>query len=50
MDSRHVSTWIGTPADVVYRFAADPQTWSRWAAGLAEGGLRQTAEESLVEN
>lgn len=44
MESRHVSTWIEAAPDAVYTFAADPQTWAQWAAGLAEGGLRQTAE------
>ena len=43
MESRHVSVWIDAPPEVVYEFAADVQTWPRWAAGLAEGGLRQTA-------
>jgi hypothetical protein len=43
MESRHVSTWIEADPEAVYEFAADPQTWSKWAAGLAEGGLRQTA-------
>ncbi|VEG42159.1 Polyketide cyclase / dehydrase and lipid transport [Mycolicibacterium flavescens] len=42
MESRHVSTWIAAPPEAVYEFAADPQTWPRWAAGLAQGGLRQT--------
>jgi hypothetical protein len=43
MDSRHVSTWIEASPEVAYEFAADPQTWPRWAAGLAEGGVRQSA-------
>ncbi|GAT09500.1 SRPBCC family protein [Mycolicibacterium novocastrense] len=42
MESKHVSIWIAAPPETVYRFAADPQTWPRWAAGLAQGGLRQT--------
>jgi hypothetical protein len=42
MESRHVSVWIAAHPEAAYEFAADPQTWSRWAAGLAEGGLRQT--------
>ena len=44
MESRHVSIWIEAAPEVVYAFAADPQTWSQWAAGLAEGGLRQTVD------
>jgi hypothetical protein len=44
MESRHVSIWIEAAPEVVYNFAADPQTWAQWAAGLAEGGLRQTAD------
>lgn len=39
-----MSVWINALPEVVYEFAADPQTWPRWAAGLAEGGLRQTAD------
>src|SRR3954470_22246962 len=44
MESRHVSVWIEADAQTVYEFAADPQTWPKWAAGLAEGGLRQTVD------
>ncbi|KUI34040.1 polyketide cyclase [Mycobacterium sp. IS-1590] len=43
MESRHVSIWIAARPEAVYEFAADPQTWPRWAAGLAQGGLRQSA-------
>jgi hypothetical protein len=42
--SRHVSVWIDVAPEVVYAFASDPHTWPQWAAGLAEGGLRQTAD------
>lgn len=42
MESRHVGIWIAAAPQAVYEFAADPQTWPRWAAGLAEGGLRQS--------
>lgn len=48
MESRHVSIWINGTPEAVYEFAADPRTWPRWAAGLAEGGLRQTAQGWLV--
>jgi len=50
MESRHVSIWIDAPPEVVYEFAADPQTWPRWAAGLAEGGLRQTADGWVADS
>ena len=42
--SRHVSVWIEAAAEAVYEFAADPHNMSQWASGLAEGGLRQTAD------
>ena len=44
MESRHVSVWIEAAPEVVYAFASDPHGWRQWAAGLAEGGLRQTAD------
>ena len=50
MESRHVSTWIEATAETVYEFAADPQTWPEWAAGLAEGGLRQTADGWVADS
>ncbi|OBI84292.1 SRPBCC family protein [Mycobacterium sp. E740] len=50
MESRHVTTWINAAPETVYAFAADPQTWPRWAAGLAEGGLRQTAEGWVADS
>ncbi|MGE2713838.1 SRPBCC family protein [Mycolicibacterium litorale] len=39
--SRHISVWIAAAPDAVYDLASDPQTWPRWAAGLAQGGLRR---------
>jgi hypothetical protein len=48
--SRHVSVWIDAAPEAVYGFAADPHTWRRWAAGLAEGGLRQTAEGWVADS
>lgn len=48
MESRHVSIWINGTPEAVYEFAADPRTWPRWAAGLAEGGIRQTAQGWLA--
>jgi hypothetical protein len=50
MESRHVSIWIEADPAVVYEFAANPQTWAKWAAGLAEGGLRQTAEGWVADS
>ncbi len=50
MESRHVSIWIEAAPEAVYEFAADPQTWPRWAAGLAEGGLRQTADGWVADS
>jgi hypothetical protein len=50
MESRHVSTWINAAPDVVYEFASDPHQWPRWAAGLAAGGLRQTADGWVADS
>lgn len=50
MESRHVSIWIDVAPEVVYEFAADPQTWPQWAAGLAEGGLRQDADGWVADS
>jgi hypothetical protein len=50
MESRHVSIWIETDPEAVYEFAADPQAWPKWAAGLAEGGLRQTADGWVADS
>lgn len=50
MESRHISVWITAAPEAVYEFAADPQTWPRWAAGLAEGGLRQTAQGWVADS
>ncbi|AGB23261.1 Polyketide cyclase / dehydrase and lipid transport [Mycobacterium sp. JS623] len=50
MESRHVSIWIEAAPEAVYEFAADPQTWPRWAAGLAAGELRQTAEGWVADS
>ena len=44
MESRHVSIWIEAAPEAVYAFTSDPQTWPTWAAGLAQGALRQTAD------
>ena len=50
MESRHVSVWIDAHAEDVYQFAADPHTWPRWAAGLAQGGLRQTSDGWVADS
>jgi hypothetical protein len=50
MESRHVSIWIETDPEAVYEYAADPQTWPKWGAGLAEGGLRQTADGWVADS
>ena len=50
MESRHVSIWIEAAPEAVYEFAVDPHTWPRWAAGLAEGGLRQTADGWVADS
>lgn len=50
MESRHVSIWIDVAPDVVYEFAADPQTWPQWAAGLAAGELRQSPEGWVADS
>ncbi|MDT5018878.1 MAG: hypothetical protein QOD39_5038 [Mycobacterium sp.] len=50
MESRHVSIWIEATSQKVYEFAADPQTWPQWAAGLAEGGLRETADGWVADS
>jgi hypothetical protein len=50
MESRHVSIWIDVPPEAVYAYAADPQTWPQWAAGLAEGGLRQSADGWVADS
>jgi hypothetical protein len=50
MESRHVSVWIDAAPEVVYEFAADPQTWPQWAAGLAESGLRQSADGWVADS
>jgi hypothetical protein len=50
MESRHVSIWIEAAPEAVYEFAADPQTWPKWAAGLAAGELRQTADGWVADS
>ena len=50
MTSRHVSVWVEAAPDVVYAIAADPEQLPRWASGLAEGALRQTADGWVADS
>ena len=50
MTSRHVSVWVDVAPEVVYAIAADPQQLPRWASGLAEGALRQTADGWVADS
>jgi hypothetical protein len=48
--SRHISVWIEVPPDAVYAFASEPAEMGRWAAGLADGGLRQEADGWVADS
>jgi hypothetical protein len=50
MESRHVSIWIEAAPEAVYEYAADPKTWPQWAAGLAAGELRKTADGWVADS
>ena len=50
MTSRHVSVWVEAAPDVVYAIAADLHQLPRWASGLAEGALRQTAQGWVADS
>ncbi|MFY9922206.1 MAG: SRPBCC family protein [Mycobacterium sp.] len=50
MTSRHVGVWVDVAPDVVYAIAADPHQLPRWASGLAEGALRQTADGWVADS
>lgn len=39
-DSRHVSIWIGTSPAEAYAYISDPTNLTQWAAGLANGEVR----------
>lgn len=43
--SRHLSTVVAAPADVVYAVAADPARLSDWAAGLASTPLQHEGDD-----
>jgi hypothetical protein len=45
-----VSVWVEAAPDVVYAIAADPGQLPRWASGLAEGALRQTADGWVADS
>jgi hypothetical protein len=47
--SKHLSVSINRRADQVYEFAANPQTWPQWAAGLS-GSIQQIDGEWLAES
>jgi hypothetical protein len=48
--SRHISVWVDAAPEVVYAIAADPGQLPRWASGLAEGALRQTADGWVADS
>ncbi len=50
MTSRHVSVWIDVAPEVAYAIAADPEQMPRWASGLAQGGLRKTADGWVADS
>jgi len=50
MTSRHVSVWIDAAPEVAYASSADPDQLPLWASGLAEGGLRQTADGWVADS
>lgn len=49
-ESRHISVWVDAPPEVVYAVAADPAQMPRWAAGLASGDLRRSAEGWVADS
>ncbi|MDV3124732.1 SRPBCC family protein [Mycobacterium sp. 21AC1] len=50
MRSRHVSVWIEASAEAVYSYAADPRHLADWAAGLAEGAVRETPQGWVADS
>jgi len=42
--------WVEAAPDVVYAIAADPTQLPRWASGLAQGALRQTADGWVADS
>lgn len=40
LDSRHVSVWIETNPAAAYDYVSDPANLTQWAAGLANGEVR----------
>ena len=47
--SRHISVSIDRPAEEVYKFASDPETWPRWAAGLS-GSIQNVNGEWIARS
>ena len=47
-ESRHISDWIGLPADDVYDYASDPANLPRWAPGLGSS-VKNSAGQWLVQ-
>jgi hypothetical protein len=45
-----VSVWIEAAPDAVYAYAADPGKLAKWAAGLADGGLRLTPQGWVADS
>ncbi|WP_413451912.1 SRPBCC family protein [Georgenia phoenicis] len=50
MRSRHISRVVAASPAVVYEYAADPANLPAWAAGLAEGEVRQEGDAVVVDS
>lgn len=50
MQSRHVSVVIGSPPEVVYEYAANPDHLPLWAAGLARSPVSRDADALIVDS
>jgi uncharacterized membrane protein len=46
---RHVSVSIDRPPSEVYEFVSNPENLPKWASGLANGSVRQVAEEWVAD-
>jgi hypothetical protein len=47
--SKHVSVSIDRPADEVYAFVANPETWPQWAAGIS-GSMENSNGEWIAKS
>lgn len=47
--SQHISVSINRPPKQVYEFAANPQNWPQWAAGLS-GSIENSAGDWFAES